>query len=74
MITVADRATGRVRRAGCLQKASAAATGYDRLFGAAPASRKLLERAAARGSNLGALTAGLLHLLERYGARNCRPR
>lgn len=42
--------------------------GTNRLFGAAPASRKLLERAAARGSNLGALTAGLLRLLERYGA------
>jgi transposase len=38
------------------------------LLQAVPASHELLMRAAARGSNLGALTAGLLRLLERYGA------
>jgi transposase len=40
----------------------------NRLMQAAPASRELLVRAAARGSNLGSLTMGLLRLLERYGA------
>jgi transposase len=39
----------------------------NHLLQAVPASRDFLERAAARGSNLGALTAGLLRLLERYG-------
>jgi transposase len=40
----------------------------DRLTQAAPASQALLVRAAERGSNLGAITAALLQLLERYGA------
>jgi transposase len=40
----------------------------DRLTQAAPASRSLLLRAAERGSNLGAITAMLLQLLDRYGA------
>ena len=40
----------------------------NRLMQAVPASREFLVRAAARGSNLGALTMGLLRLLERYGA------
>src|SRR5436853_104338 len=39
-----------------------------RLAQAAPASQTLLMRAAERGANLGAITAGLLRLLERYGA------
>jgi hypothetical protein len=40
----------------------------DRLAEAAPASQILLIRAAERGDNcLGAITAGLLRLLERYG-------
>ncbi len=42
--------------------------GTDRLLQAAPASQTLLMRAAERGANLGAITIGLLHLLDRYGA------
>jgi hypothetical protein len=42
--------------------------GTDRLMQAVPISRELLVRAAARGSNRGSLTMGLLRLLERYGA------
>jgi transposase len=42
--------------------------GTDRLAMAAPASRSLLIGAAARGDNLGAITATLLRLLDRYGA------
>ena len=40
----------------------------DRLAHVAPASAQLLERAAARGDNLGTITAALLRLLHRYGA------
>ena len=40
----------------------------DRLVQAAPASQTLLMRAAERGANLGAITAALARLLERYGA------
>jgi transposase len=42
--------------------------GTDRLAAAAPSSRALLADAAARGENLGSITAALLRLLERYGA------
>jgi len=42
--------------------------GTDRLAMAAPASRSLLIGAAARGDNLGTITATLLRLLDRYGA------
>jgi hypothetical protein len=42
--------------------------GNHRLARAAPASQALLERAAERGANLGAITAGLLRLLDRYDA------
>jgi len=42
--------------------------GNDRLMRALPASQTLLERAAERGANLGAITAGLLRLLDRYDA------
>jgi hypothetical protein len=42
--------------------------GQDRLFHAAANSRDLLTAAAARGENLGSLTAALLRLLDRYGA------
>jgi hypothetical protein len=42
--------------------------GNDRLMRAVPASQALLERAAERGANLGAITAGLLRLLDRYDA------
>jgi hypothetical protein len=40
----------------------------DRLAQVAPASQDLLLRAAERGANLGALTTGLVRLLDRYGA------
>lgn len=40
----------------------------DRLAQATPAASSLLERAAARGDNLGSITAALLRLLQRYGA------
>jgi hypothetical protein len=42
--------------------------GTDRLAKAAPATQTLLLRAAERGENLGAITATLLRLLDRYGA------
>jgi transposase len=42
--------------------------GLDRLAQAAPNSRELLTQAAARGGNLGSITAALLRLLDRYGA------
>jgi len=42
--------------------------GTDRLVQAAPASRDLLTQAAARGDNLGSITAALLRLLDHYGA------
>lgn len=41
----------------------------DRLEQAAPASAVLLQRAGARGHNLGSITAALMRLLDRYGAR-----
>ncbi len=40
----------------------------DRLTQAAPASKDLLGRAAERGANLGAITAGLIRLLEQVSA------
>jgi len=42
--------------------------GTDRLAQAAPSSRTLLLQGAARGDNLGSITAALLRLLDRYGA------
>jgi hypothetical protein len=42
--------------------------GNDRLARAVPAGQTLLGRATERGGNLGAITAGLLRLLERYDA------
>jgi hypothetical protein len=42
--------------------------GTDRLAAAVPQSRELLTQAARKGDNLGAITAALLRLLERYGA------
>jgi hypothetical protein len=42
--------------------------GFDRLFGAVPSSRAMMERLAERGANLGAVTSGLLQLLDRVGA------
>lgn len=50
------------------KRAARAHRGCDRLAQAAPAAAALLERAAARGENLGSITAALLRLLERYGA------
>ena len=44
--------------------------GANRLTNAVPASKELLVRAAARGSNLGSITLGLLRLLDRFGARD----
>jgi hypothetical protein len=40
----------------------------DRLAQATPASQTLLNRAAERGANLGAITTALIRLLDRYGA------
>ncbi|HOX90695.1 MAG TPA: IS21 family transposase [Burkholderiaceae bacterium] len=50
------------------KRAARAHRGLDRLAQAAPAAATLLERAAARGDNLGSITAALLRLLQRYGA------
>lgn len=50
------------------KRAARAHRACDRLAQAAPAVTTLLERAAARGDNLGSITAALLRLLERYGA------
>ena len=41
----------------------------DRLTQAVPAAAELLQRAAARGHNLGSVTAGLSKLLDRFGAQ-----
>lgn len=41
--------------------------GANRLTAAVPASKELLKRSAVRGSSLGAITTGLLRLLDRYG-------
>jgi len=41
---------------------------YDPGISLVPASQTLLMRAAERGANLGAITAALMRLLERYGA------
>lgn len=50
------------------KRAAHAHRGAHRLSHAAPAALELLKAAAARGHNLGAITAALLRLLERYGA------
>lgn len=50
------------------KQAARAHRACDRLSAAAPASATLLERAGARGDNLGSITAALLRLLERWGA------
>jgi len=42
--------------------------GFDRLFAAVPSSRPMMERLAERGANLGAVTSGLLQILDRVGA------
>jgi hypothetical protein len=50
------------------KRAARAHRGCDRLAQAAPAAPTLLERAAARGDNLGSITAALLRLLDRWRA------
>ena len=50
------------------KRAARAHRGLDRLAQAAPAASTLLERAAARGEDLGSITAALLRLLQRWGA------
>jgi transposase len=42
--------------------------GFDRLFVAVPSSRRMMEVLAQRGANLGAMTTGLLQILDRVGA------
>ena len=42
--------------------------GFDRLFGAVPSARAMMEQLAERGGNLGATTSGLLQMLDRVGA------
>jgi hypothetical protein len=51
------------------KRAATTHRGTDRLARAAPAALELLKAAAARGHNLGTITAALLRLLDRYGAR-----
>ena len=50
------------------KRAARAHRATDRLAQVAPASGELLTRAGARGENLGAITAALMRLLDRYGA------
>jgi len=50
------------------KRAASRHRGTDRLAQVAPQSQTLLLRAAERGDNLGAITAALLRLLDRYGA------
>ena len=42
--------------------------GFNRLFSVVPSSRTMMEKIAERGGNLGAVTSGLLQLLDRVGA------
>ena len=51
------------------KRAARAHRACDHLAQAAPASAELLLRAGTRGHNLGSITAALMRLLERYGAR-----
>jgi len=50
------------------KRAGRAYRACDRLVQAAPASAQLLQRAGARGENLGSITASLMRLLDRWGA------
>ena len=50
------------------KRAARAHRACDRLAQAVPGAAILLERAGARGQNVGSITAALLRLLERYGA------
>ena len=51
------------------KRAARAHRACDRLAQAAPASAELLKRAGERGANLGTITAALMRLLDRYGAK-----
>jgi transposase len=42
--------------------------GFNRLFSVVPSSRVMMDKIAERGGNLGAVTSGLLQLLDRVGA------
>lgn len=55
------------------KRAGRAHRACDRLTQAAPASAELLKRAGARGHNLGSITAALMRLLDRYGAKALQP-
>lgn len=60
--------TAHVQRLVEHKRAGRAHRGLDRLAAAAPAASTLLERAAARGENLGSITSALLRLLQRWGS------
>lgn len=51
-----------------VKRAARAHRACDRLAQAAPSSAELLQRAGARGENLGSITSTLMRLLERWGA------
>jgi len=55
------------------KRAARAHRACDRLAQAVPASIELLKRAGERGHNLGAITAALMRLLDRYGAKALQP-
>ena len=57
-----------VQRLVDVKRAAQAHRACDRLAQAAPASAALLQRAGARGENLGSITATLMRLLDRWGA------
>ena len=57
-----------VQRLVDVKRAARAHRACDRLAQAAPASAVLLQRAAARGENLGSITAALMRMLQRWGA------
>ncbi|MBL0086684.1 MAG: IS21 family transposase [Ideonella sp.] len=57
-----------VQRLVDVKRAARAHRACDRLAQAAPASAVLLQRAGARGENLGSITAALMRLLDRWGA------
>jgi transposase len=57
-----------VQRLVDVKRAARAHRACDRLAQAAPASAVLLQRAGARGENLGSITAALMRLLDRWGS------
>lgn len=50
------------------QRRAQQSRGLDRLFSAVPSSRVMMEQLANRGANLGAVTSGVLQLLDGVGA------